>query len=254
MIEHLKELRLIGFVDGLEEQRTLSSYRDLPFEERLSLLVEKERVRRQNVQLLQRLKNAKLKSPLAVEDISFDIPRGIEKSFLLELAAGQWIKNALNLIITGPTGVGKTSLASALGDRACRLGFSTFYIKADDLLSELAIARAEGSYKALHKKLSRFSLLLIDEWMRDRLTVSQAREFLNLLDSRSRVSSTLFVSQIPVADWHKNIDDPTLADAILDRIIHDALRLELFGESMRKLTSPLRTQKKGGNVAPLRHQ
>jgi len=245
IIEHLKELRLIGFVEGVQEQRTLTSYRDLPFEERLSLLVERERVRRDNVRLLQRLKNAKLKSSLSIEDITFEVARGIDKSRLLELASGVWLSQVHNLIITGPTGVGKTSIASALGDRACRLGFSVFYTKADDLIAELLMARSEGSAKVLRAKLARFSLLIIDEWMRDPLKAAQARELLNVLDERCRKASTLFVSQIPVASWYQNIEDPTLADAILDRIVHDAIRVELAGESMRKLTSSLRTTKKG---------
>lgn len=255
MIEHLKELRLIGFVEGIEEQRTLCTYGDLPFEERLSLLVERERLRRGNLQLLQRIKNAKLRSSLTIEDISFEVHRGFDKKYLLEFASGQWIASALNLIISGPTGVGKTSIACALGDRACKLGYTTLYIKADDLLCELAIARSEGTYKAFQKKLAHFSLLIIDEWMRDPIKASLARELLGLLDLKSRASSTLFVSQIPVADWHKNIEDPTLADAILDRVIHDALRINLMGESMRKITSPLLTQNKEGkkgNVASLR--
>lgn len=189
--------------------------------------------------LQKRLHDAKLKQSAVIENVDFSTPRKLDKKLLLELASCAWMQNKHNLFITGPTGIGKSFIACTLADKACRLGFSAHYIKAADLIAMLLIARADGSYPKLAMKLAKFQLLLIDEWLRDPLSVQQAREVLDLLDDRFRQASTIFISQIPVIDWHKNILDPTLADATLDRIVHDAFRLELLGEFMRKLTTKL---------------
>jgi len=238
-IEKLAELRLNGFISAIKEQLESTQYQDLSFEERFSLLVDREYIRRQNVRLQRRLHDAKLKQNAVVENIDFTTPRKLDKKLLLELASGGWIQNKHNLFITGPTGIGKSFVACALADKACRLGITAHYIKAADLISLLLLARADGSYPRQALRLAKFQLLIIDEWLRDPLAVQQAREILDLLDDRFRKASTIFISQIPVTDWHKNILDPTLADAALDRIVHDAYRLELSGESMRKLTTKL---------------
>lgn len=156
---------------------------------------------------------------------------------MLELASGNWISNRHNLIIIGPTGIGKSFLACSLADKACKLGFQARYYRANALVSELLLAKADGSYPRLAAQLAKTHLLIIDEWLRDSLNLSQSRELLDLFDDRYRKASTIFCSQMPVADWHARIDDPTIADAILDRIVHDSHRLELEGQSMRKKTS-----------------
>ena len=159
----------------------------------------------------------------------------------VKLAGCTWINNKHNLFITGPTGIGKSFLACALADRACRLGLKPHYFKAAELITQLLITRADGSYPRLAQKMAKTHLLLIDEWLLDPLPQIHAREILELLDDRFRKASTIFISQLPVRDWHKNIGDPTLADAILDRVIHDAFRLDLSGESMRKLTTKIQS-------------
>ncbi len=190
--------------------------------------------------MIRRVREAKLKQSATIEDIDFHSPRKLEKSKLLELAGCNWIRNKHDLFITGPTGIGKTYIACALADKACRGGFKAFYRKTGDLISELLVARGDGSYPKYASKLARTHLLIIDEWLRDPLAQNQAREILDLLDDRFRTKSTIFVSQVPVSDWHKHIADPTIADAILDRIVHDSLRLELAGESMRKRTAKIK--------------
>lgn len=239
-IEKLTELRLGGFICALKEQLESNKYQDLSFEERFSLLVESEYVRRQDMRLQRRLSDAKLKQSAIVENIDFVTPRKLNKKLLLEFSGCSWIKNKHNLFITGPTGIGKSFIACALADKACRQGFSAHYLKAADLISMLLIARADGSFPKLAMRLAKFQIIIIDEWLRDPLTQQQSREILDLLDDRFRKASTIFVSQIPVTEWHKNILDPTLADAVLDRIVHDAFRLELAGESMRKLTTKIK--------------
>jgi len=239
-IEKLTELRLGGFIHALKEQLESTKYQDLSFEERFSLLVDREFMRRQNMRLQKRLYDAKLKQSATIEDVDFITPRKLDKKLLLEFAGCSWIKNKHNLFITGPTGIGKSFIACALADKACRQGLSAYYIKTADLISALLIARADGSFPKLVMRLAKFQLLIIDEWLRDPLAQQQAREVLDLLDDRFRNASTVFVSQILVAEWHKNILDPTLADAVLDRIVHDAFRLELDGDSMRKLTAKIK--------------
>jgi DNA replication protein DnaC len=236
-IQKLQELKLNGFIQALREQQESTKYQDLSFEERFGFLVDKEYNRRQNVRLQRRLYEAKLKQASTVENIDFLTHRKLDKKIFLELAGCTWINNKHNLFITGPTGIGKSFLACALADKACRLGLKAHYIKAAELVTQLLIAKADGSYPRLAQKLAKTNLLIIDEWLLDPLPQSHAREILDLLDDRFRKASTIFVSQFSVSDWHKNIQDPTLADAILDRIIHDAFRLELSGESMRKLTA-----------------
>lgn len=239
-IEKLSELRLRGFVQGVREQLEDSKYNELSFEQRLAMLVDREHLRRENSRLSRRLSQARLKQSATIENINFQIPRKLKKALLLDLASGSWIHNKHNLFITGPTGIGKSYIACALADKACRLGFSALYIKTSNLIPQLLLARADGSYPSLATKLAKVQLLLIDEWLRDPLTESQARELQDIIDDRYGVSSSIFISQLKVKDWHKNISDPTIADAILDRIVHNAIKMDLDGESVRKLTSMLK--------------
>lgn len=246
--EQLRDLKLHGLLEAWEEQQTLPSYHDLSFDERLALLVEREYLRRQNQRLQRRLKQAKLPIAVSLDTVDFDVARGLKKLQFLELSQGKWIQENLSLILLGPTGVGKSFLACVLADHLCKQGHSVRYIKTSDLLLQLNIAKADGSYPKLRRQLAAYDLLVLDEWLRDPLNINQAREILDLLDDRYRKTSCLFATQVPINNWHPQIQDPTLADAILDRIIHDATRITLKGESMRKITSKLKSQKEGDKV------
>ena len=234
-IEKLYQLHLPAFVEGLAEQEQSQHYADLPFDERLGFLAEKECLRRENTRLRERLKKAKLKQSVTVEAVDYTLPRTLSKSQFLELVQCAWIKNAQHLIIHGPTGVGKSFLACALGDQACRLGYAVRYTKMRDLLSDILQARADGSYRSLWNRLSRTPLLIIDEWLREPLSQADAREIADLVDDRYRVASCIFMSQLPPSEWYQHIADPTLGESILDRLIHESLRLEIDGDSIRKL-------------------
>ena len=240
-LEKLSEMHLHGFVCALREQQESTKYQDLAFEERLALLVDQEYLKRKNSSLQKRLKQARLNQSATIENIDFAASRNLSKSDLLKYAGGDWITNNLNIIITGPTGAGKTYLACALADKACRDGCQPRYVKAQDLVSELLIARADGSLPRFIFRLSRCKPLIIDEWMRDPLPALQAREVLDLLDARYQSASTIFVAQLPVDKWIHHFDDPTIADALLDRVVHSSYRIELKGESRRKLNSKIKS-------------
>ena len=241
--EHLQSLKLFGMLEAWAEQSALPSYHDLSFDERFGLLVEREHLRRQNLRQQRRLKQAQLPfiGP-SLESIDYSTTRGFSKGQILQLAQGAWLLEHLQLVFVGPTGVGKTFLATVLAEHLIHQGHPIRYFKTHELLSLLKLAKADGSFPKLRKQLSRFELIIFDEWLRDSLDVVQARDILELLDDRYRISSCLFATQIPIEQWHSQIQDPTLADAILDRIVHDSTRLILKGESMRKITSPLTLQ------------
>lgn len=171
------------------------------------------------------------------------MPRGLKKAQFLEWAQGQWLADHLNLVLLGPTGTGKTFLSCVLADHLCKQGHTVRYLKTADLVMELKLAKADGSFPRLRKRLAGFELIILDEWLRDPLPKADAREILDFLDDRYRRSCCLFATQFPVNQWHQQIQEPTLADAILDRIVHDSLRLVLKGESMRKLTSKVKPLK-----------
>lgn len=236
-IEKLRDMRLTGFIEAIREQQESTQYNKLDFNDRIALIVDKEYLIRKTRKLKRSIANACLKQQATIEDVDFDTQRKLKRAEFLELASGNWISNRHNLIIIGPTGIGKSFLACSLADKACKLGFQARYYRANALVSELLLAKADGSYPRLAAQLAKTHLLIIDEWLRDSLNLSQSRELLDLFDDRYRKASTIFCSQMPVADWHARIDDPTIADAILDRIVHDSLRLELEGQSMRKKTS-----------------
>ena len=243
-IEQLKDLKLHGFLEAWCEQHEQPTYHDLSFDERFALLVEREHIRRQNQRLKRRLKQAQLFMGATLSEVDFQVARGLKKAQFLDWAQGQWLAQHLNLIMVGPTGVGKTFLACTLADHLCKHGQSVRYFKTANLIAELKFAKADGSFPKFRKQLAAFDLLILDEWLRDHLTLNDAREILDLLDDRFRHASCLFASQLPIKEWHQKIQDPTLADAILDRIVHDSLKLTLKGESMRKLTSQLNSQVK----------
>ena len=242
-LEQLKDMKLTGVLEAWQEQQAQPTYHNLSFNERLALLVEREYLRRQQQRLHRRLKQAKLFIGAAIADVDFEVPRGLKKPQFLEWAQGQWLADHLNLVLVGPTGTGKTFLSCVLADHLCKQGHTVRYLKTAELVMELKLAKADGSFPRLRKRLAGFELIILDEWLRDPLPKADAREILDFLDDRYRCSSCLFATQFPVNQWHQQIQEPTLADAILDRIVHDSLRLALKGESMRKLTSKVKPLK-----------
>ena len=248
-IDQLQQMKLTGILEAWREQQTLPTYHDLSFDERLALMVEREYIRRQNQRLQRRLKHARLPVQATLDAVDFDIPRGLQKIQFLEFAQGHWLQENLSLVLMGPTGVGKSFLAAVLANHLCKQGHTVRYIKTADLVLELKLAKGDGSYPKLRKQLAAYDLLVLDEWLRDPLSVYEAREVLDILDERFRKASCLFATQMPLEQWHPQIQDPTLADAILDRIVHDAMKVTLRGESMRKLTSKLTPQMENDNHA-----
>lgn len=235
LLDKLRQLRLPAFREGLREQMGNPQYAELAFEERLSLLVERECLRRQNRSLQRRLKQAELPLSAAMADVDLSTGRGLDRAQVLELAQGGWVAAKRNVLILGPTGSGKTYLACALGEAICMYGYSARYRRTSRLLAALAKAHKDGDYSSALRDLARVNLLILDDWMRDAVDVEQARELLEILDDRFGRSSTIVAGQVPVDEWYLRIPDPTLAEAILDRLIHNAYRLELMGESQRKL-------------------
>ena len=239
LLDKLTQLRLPGIRSGLEEQLQNPQYAELSFEDRLGLLVDLECTRRADNSLRRRIKTARFTLPAVIEDLDLSPARGLDRGLILELAQGEWIRRHLNILVLGPTGAGKSYMACALGHAACRQGFSVRYQRTSRLLHEIMLSHADGSYPKLLTKLARVQLLIFDDWLRDPLTPSQARDLLEILDDRYGRSSTLVATQIPIEDWHDRLPDPTLGDAILDRLVHNAYRFELKGESMRKTRSLL---------------
>jgi DNA replication protein DnaC len=235
--ERLSALGLAGMAKAFEEQRRCPDLDALSFEERLGLLVDREAAERETKRLTTRLKFASLRQNACVEDINLRTPRGLDRAVFARLAAGEWINRHENLLITGAAGLGKSWIACALGHKACRDNHSVLYHRVPRLFEALALARGDGRYGRLLKSLSRVEVLILDDWGLSVLTGSERRDLLEILDDRHGRTSTIVTSQIPVEHWHETIGDPTLADAILDRIVHNAHRLQLLGESMRKTSA-----------------
>jgi DNA replication protein DnaC len=239
LLDKLSLLRLSGFRTALEEQMQNPQYAELSFEERLSLLVDIETTRRANNRLKRRIQAAKFLLPATMEDLDLSARRGLKRAQVLQLAQSEWVQHHLNLLVLGATGAGKTFLACALGRAACQADYHVRYERTSRLLQSLELAHADGSYPQLLRSLARTHLLIFDDWLRDPLSRSRARDLLEILDDRYGRSATMVVTQVPVVDWHSRILDPTISDAILDRLIHNAYRLELKGDSMRKVHSLL---------------
>lgn len=237
-LETLQELGLRAMARAYREQLENPELQKLSFDERLSLLVDREWSERQSRRIQRRLQEAHLRLPASVEAIDFETPRGLDKALIHRLAEGRWLREHRNVLLTGPTGVGKSFVACALGNAACRQGFRVRYFRLARLLTELELARADGSFPRLLHRLARIDLLILDDWGLSPIEPNPARDLLEVIDDRAESRSTLMASQLPVDAWHAVVRDPTLADAVLDRLVHNAYRMEMHGESMRKVRQP----------------
>jgi DNA replication protein DnaC len=240
-LEKLRALKLSGMADAFSEQLQ-RPMPDLDFEARLGLLIDREWCLRENRRLSRRLASAKLKQDACIEDIDFKHERNLHKSVIQELVRGQWITQHLNLLITGPTGCGKTYLACALAHKACLVGLTARYYRLPRLWHELKISKANGTYANWLSQLAKIDVLILDDWGLATPDDDQRRDLLEILDDRYQRKSTVITSQLPITHWHEHLNDATLADAILDRLIHNAIRLELDGDSLRKKQKSLQTK------------
>jgi DNA replication protein DnaC len=238
-IEKLYHMKLNGMAEAFKEQLQQPAITDLSFQERFSLLVDRQWTWKEERRMRRLLSNARLKINACIEDIDYRAPRGVEKSLILQLASCDWIRHAHNVIITGPTGVGKSYLACALANRACRMGYSAFYIRIPKLFQDLAIGKADGSYTKIMNKISKSKVLVLDDLGLAPMSAQERRDLLEVIEDRHQLTSTIVAAQLPIELWHEHIRDSTTADAILDRLVHNAYKINLRGESMRKLRSPL---------------
>ncbi len=238
-LDGLQTLKLTGMAAALTDQMATPEIDELAFEERLGLLVDREITERENRRLTSRLRRARLRHAATLEDIDYRNPRGLDKGLIQSLASCQWAKEHLNILVTGPTGVGKTWLACALAHKACREGYTVQYQRLTRLLRDLMIAKGDGRYTKLLATLAKVDVLLLDDWGLMKLNAENRRDLLEVLEDRHGRRSTIATSQLPIEEWHSVIGDPTLADAILDRLVHNAYKINLRGESMRKQQAKL---------------
>jgi len=239
-LQTLRGLKLTGMADGLEQQLAQpSTHEELGFEQRLALLVDRETMVRTNNKINRLLKAAKLKLQALPEDIDYRHPRGLQQSQFADLLSSQWIHQHHNVLITGPTGCGKTYLGCVLATQACRHGLSVRYYRTSRLLESLSIAHGDGRFPKLIAQLAKTDLLVLDDWGLEKMTLSQRNDLLEIMEDRHGLRSTLITSQLPISEWHNAIGDATLADAILDRLLHNSHKLKLKGESMRKALSTM---------------
>lgn len=238
-LDKLQALKLTGMVAALNDQINTPDTDELSFEERLGLLVDREMTERENRRLSSRLRRAKLRHNATLEDIDYQHARGLDRGLIQSLAGCGWAGKHLNILITGPTGVGKTWLACALAQKACREGYTAQYWRLTRLLRELTIAKGDGRYPKQLADLAKVDVLTLDDWGLMKLNAENRRDLLEVLEDRHGIRSTLVTSQLPMDQWHGVIGDATLADAILDRLIHNAYKINLRGESMRKTQSEL---------------
>lgn len=252
----LNSLKLFGMARGFQERLNNPGHAELSHAEFVGLLVQDEKTYRDNQRLKRLLKRARLRQPACLEDVDYRHPRGLSKQVILELSSTRWLDTHCNVLITGPTGVGKSYLGCALGNFAARAGYTVLYLRAPRLFESLQQARGDGSHLKTLTKLAKVQLLVIDDFLLTHPTDSERRDLLEIVEDRYQVGATVITSQCPIGDWHPNIGDPTLADAICDRLFHNAYRIELRGDSMRKdqgepaaITAENQKTEKGGNLA-----
>jgi len=234
IMEKLQAMNFYGMRKAFEDQLEMADIGKLSFEERFGLLVDREKTEREDRRLKIRLQKAKLRHNASMEDIDFNHPRGLDRQLILSLSSCEWLKAHHNVFIMGPTGIGKSYLACAIAHKACRQGYSALYLRLPKLFSELSLAKGDGRYGKLLSGFARTDLLVLDDWGLSKLNKEQQRDFLEIVEDRYEVGSTIITSQLKVPHWHEVIDDPTLADAILDRVVHNAYKMDLEGDSMRK--------------------
>ncbi len=239
--DKLRSLKFFGMLKAFQEQRSETGMTQMSFEERLGLLIDRESTERDSRRITTRLRQARLRQDACIENLDYSQHRGLDKTIMKTLTTGQWIKEHLNVLITGPCGVGKSFIACALAHKACLTGYNAIYVRAPRLFSDLALAKGDGRYQRLMKSFARTHLLVIDDWGLSALNDSERADLLEILEDRHNVQSTIVTSQLPVKHWHETIGNATLADAILDRLVHNAYTIELKGESMRRTKNQKRS-------------
>jgi DNA replication protein DnaC len=244
-LDKLNAMKLTAMADAFEQQLSSAEHARLSFEDRFGLLVDAEWTAREQRKLTRRLRSAKLRHAASLEDVDFKHPRHLDRQQVLGLGSCSWIQSRHNLVITGPTGIGKSYLSCAFVERACRRGFSATYVRLPRLLHQIAVARGDGSYARLLSRLARLDLLAIDDWLLAPLRDGERRDLVEVIEDRSECASTLIASQVPLKGWHAGIGDPNQADAICDRLLHDAHRIELEGPSIRRTKSAPKTSGDG---------
>ncbi len=246
-VELLLSLKLTGMVEAFREQASMPDYDDLAFEDRLAMLLERERLHRSDRSYVARLRRAKLRERAEIENVHCGAGRSIAKTTLLHLAAGHWIRDGANLIVVGKTGVGKTHLSCALANQACRQDWHDIYQRVPEMLGGIAQARADGKRPQLLRQVMRADLLVLDDWGLQSFTAEGRRDILEIIEARNTRKSIIIASQLPVTEWHRVVGEGTIADAILDRIVHYAHHIELSGESQRRQKTPPPLDGSGGD-------
>jgi DNA replication protein DnaC len=245
-VDKMNEMKLSAMAEAFEQQLGSGGHAKLSFEERVGLLVDCEWTAREQRKLTRRLRSAKPRYKSAsLEDVDFKHSRGLNRQQVLSLGSCSWVQDRHNLLITGPSGSGKTFLASAFVERACRRGFTARYVRMPRLLHEVSVGRGDGSYTRLLTRLARLDLLAIDDWLIAPLRDAERRDLMEVIEDRSEQASTLIAGQLPVKDWHGAIGDPNQADAICDRLLHNAHRIHLKGHTIRNTDTPPKTMGKG---------
>ena len=243
----LSDMRMLGFARALREQLKNDEYDKLSFEERVAMLVDTEHADRESRKLTRRLQHAKLREKACIEDLDYQHPRGLDKAMIRRLATCKWVTKHQNIILAGPTGIGKTFVACALADQVCREGMTATYRRMPRLLNELLLARADGSYIKLLARFAKTDVLVVDDWGIAPLSDQERRDMLEVFEDRHGTRSTVIATQLPIDAWHGYIGEPTIADAIMDRLVHNAHRIQLKGASLRKKRTNLTNEAKSEN-------